>query len=271
MQTPDIGALFRELLADLARESEALWSLVAPLSLEQWGMPTPSAGWSIKDQIAHLAYFDRQTTSAVTNPGAFRADAQRLLAHGDDFVDHAVEELRHLRPARARRGFADARASLLAVLREESPRQRVPWFGPDMSIMSAASARLMETWAHGADIADALDVPIKDGLRLRHIAHLGAATRNHSFSVRALAVPSTEVRLELTTDDRELWSYGPGDAPDLVRGSLLEFCLVVTQRRHVDDTSLQASGPSARPWLEIAQAFAGPPTDASTRRGMAKR
>lgn len=240
--------------------------MTALLPPEQWELATPSAGWSIRDQIGHLAYFDWQAVGAVTNPEAFRAHAQRLLAHGAGFIDHAVEALRNLPPTEVRRSFAAARICLLAVLRTRPPRQRVPWFGPDMSIMSATSARLMETWAHGVDIANALDMPIKEGLHLRHIAHLGARTRDHSYSTRGLAVPSTELRLELATDDGDSWSYGPVDAADLVRGSLLEFCLVVTQRRHVDDTSLKASGPSARAWLEIAQAFAGPPTDATARR-----
>ena len=40
-------------------------------------------------------------------------------------------------------------------------------------------------------------------------------------------------------------------------GTALDFCLVVTQRRHVDDTALQVTGGTARGWLTIAQAFAG--------------
>ena len=54
-----------------------------------------------------------------------------------------------------------------------------------------------------------------------------------------------------------LW---PDDATELVKGSAEDFCLVVTQRRHLDDTTLDAT-PLAREWLLIAQAFAGPATD----------
>jgi hypothetical protein len=38
-----------------------------------------------------------------------------------------------------------------------------------------------------------------------------------------------------------------------------DFCLLVTQRRHRDDPDLVATGPDADRWLDIAQAFAGPP------------
>jgi hypothetical protein len=39
----------------------------------------------------------------------------------------------------------------------------------------------------------------------------------------------------------------------------MDFCLVVTQRRHPDDTDLAIEGPLAEEWMAIAQAFAGPP------------
>jgi hypothetical protein len=43
-----------------------------------------------------------------------------------------------------------------------------------------------------------------------------------------------------------------------VRGSALDFCLVVTQRRHVLDTGLELQGAAAQEWMSIAQCFAGP-------------
>jgi hypothetical protein len=44
-----------------------------------------------------------------------------------------------------------------------------------------------------------------------------------------------------------------------VAGAAVDFCLVVTQRRHVADTELRVEGPAAEEWMRIAQAFAGPP------------
>ncbi len=42
-----------------------------------------------------------------------------------------------------------------------------------------------------------------------------------------------------------------------VTGPAEDFCLVVTQRRHVDDTDLTVTGEIARDWMTKAQAFAG--------------
>jgi uncharacterized protein (TIGR03084 family) len=134
-----------------------------------------------------------------------------------------------------------------------------------MSVMSAATARLMETWAHGVDIADTVGVPIIPSRRLRHVAYLGFATRRFSFINHGLEAPISEARVELDSGVGEVWSFGPPDATDRVTGSALAFCLVVTQRRTLDQTELRLIGPSSHDWMSVAQAFAGPPTTAAPR------
>jgi uncharacterized protein (TIGR03084 family) len=130
-----------------------------------------------------------------------------------------------------------------------------------MSAASSVTARLMETWAHGQDIADALEVTRPATARLRHVAHLGVATMSFSFQAHGQPVPTAPVRVELTApgEDGTTWTWGPPEASDLVRGDALDFCLLVTQRRHRLDTGVRATGPVATAWLEVAQAFAGPP------------
>ena len=128
-----------------------------------------------------------------------------------------------------------------------------------MSAASSLTARLMETWAHGQDIADALGTRREPTDRLRHVAHLGVAARPVSFAANGRARPGQPVRVELISPGRDMWLWGPPEAPDRVTGSALDFCLAVTRRRHLDDTSLLISGPVATEWMAIAQAFAGPP------------
>jgi uncharacterized protein (TIGR03084 family) len=91
------------------------------------------------------------------------------------------------------------------------------------------------------------------------VAHLGVRTRNFSFGVHGLEPPAEEFLVELRSPSGETWSWGPADAPQSVRGSAYDFCLRVTQRRHRDDLDLVAHGPDADRWLDLAQAFAGPP------------
>ena len=122
-----------------------------------------------------------------------------------------------------------------------------------------ATARLMETWAHGQDVADALGVDRPATARLRNVAHIGVRTRDFAYAIRGLTPPAEPFRVELTAPDGSAWTWGPDDAAQRVNGPALDFCLLVTQRRHRDELALRATGPDADTWLEIAQAFAGAP------------
>jgi uncharacterized protein (TIGR03084 family) len=126
-------------------------------------------------------------------------------------------------------------------------------------VMSLLTARIMETWAHGQDVADAGGVEHVVTPALRHVAHIGVQTRANSFRARGRAVPDGDVRVELGAPDGDEWTWGPPDAANVVRGSAVGFCLVVTQRRHRADTDVETTGPVAAEWMAIAQAFAGPP------------
>jgi len=243
------------LAADLAAESAVTRALVAGLDEEGWHTPTPAVGWDIADQIGHLAYFDEVAIRAAIHPDEFRAE----LAAAPEGPDAIAARYRDRTGTQMLAWFDDARSHLLGTFAGIDPRKWLPWFGPDMSAGSSLTARLMETWAHSQDIADALGVTREPTARLRHVAHLGVLTRGFSFVVRGRPVPETPVRVELTAPDGTLWTWGPPDAGERVTGTALDFCLLVTQRRHRDDLDLAVTGPGAQEWITIAQAFAGPP------------
>jgi uncharacterized protein (TIGR03084 family) len=151
-----------------------------------------------------------------------------------------------------------ARGRLADALRDFPSGQKMPWYGPPMSPTSMATARFMETWAHGLDVHAALGAEPEVSDRIRHVAHLGVRTRGFAFSVHGLDAPTEEFRVDLTAPSGDLWSWGPEDASQTVTGSAYDFCLLVTQRIHRSDTSLVAVGRDANTWLGIAQCFAGP-------------
>ncbi len=147
---------------------------------------------------------------------------------------------------------------MLDGFRVLDPSARIPWFGPPMSPASFISARLMETWAHGQDVVDTLGAQRTPTDRLKHVAHLGVRARGYSYSAHGKTLPDEPVAVELTSPGGETWTWDEG-APARVEGSALGFCLVVTQRRHIEDTNLRVTGAAAEEWMSIAQAFAGPP------------
>jgi uncharacterized protein (TIGR03084 family) len=251
---------FTQLLADVRQESDSLLECLGRLHGADWDLPTPAQGWSIRDQVSHLAFFDDMAHLALTNRGEFRAEADRLIAGGVDFPDRIAAQYRPLATESLVGWFADSRAELLTGFAGQDPKRRVPWFGPDMSVASSATARLMETWAHGQDIYDAVGVAHPDSPGLRSIAHLGVATFAFAHTLNGREVPTEPVRIELHTATGEVWTWGPEGADNHLRGPAEDFVLAVTQRRHWTDTALCADGDVATAWLDIAQAFAGAPS-----------
>src|SRR5436190_3106922 len=246
-------------VADLRAESDALDDLVAGLDDEGWHLATPAPGWTVAHQIAHLWWTDRVSLIAVTDEAAFADVLADAATDPTGFVDAGAERLATTPPAEMLAGWRDTRARLHDELLAVADGRKLPWFGPPMSAASMATARLMETWAHGLDVADALGVKRAATARLRSIAHIGVRTRDFAFSINGLAVPAEPFRIELNAPDGATWSWGPNDATQRVTGSAEDFCMLVTQRRPKADLDVRAVGDDAEKWLGIAQAFAGPP------------
>jgi uncharacterized protein (TIGR03084 family) len=252
-------AVLDDLLDDLAAESGVLDALVAPLDEAGWRTPTPAPGWPVAHQIAHLAWTDQAALLAVTDPPGFARALEQAATDPFGYVDKAAEAGAAVPKDEALADWRAGRAKLADALRSVPDGTRIAWFGPPMSAASMATARLMETWAHGLDVADALGATRPVTNRIKHIAHLGVRTRDFAFLVRDEPVPAEPFRVELGAPSGELWSWGPEDAVQRVTGPALDFCLLVTQRRNRADLALEATGREADRWLDIAQAFAGPP------------
>ncbi|MEU5835305.1 TIGR03084 family metal-binding protein [Streptomyces diacarni] len=266
MATP--AELLSGLLADLRAESEDLDRLVADLPPASWAAATPAPGWTVAHQIAHLAWTDGQALLAAAEPEAFRREAERFPdgSQGDSetggaahLIDEAAEEGARLPHAELLHRWRAGRAAVADALTAALPGPRLPWYGTSMSPASMATARLMETWAHGEDVADALGVVRRPTRRLRHIVRLGVRARDFAYAVHGLRTPAGPFRVEVRGPGGEVWAHGPADAGQKVTGDAHDFCRLVTQRVHRDDADVHAEGADADQWLDIAQAFAGPP------------
>lgn len=247
------------IVADLRAESDDLDALIAELPPERWATDTPAPGWTIAHQVAHLLWTDQVAFTAVTDEPGFTEILGRAGQNPTGFVDAAAEELAVLPPAQLLADWRSARSALHEALTAVADGRKLPWFGPPMSAASMATARLMETWAHGLDVADALGVVRTPTARLRSIAHIGVRTRDYAYAVNGLTPPAEPFHVKLTAPDGALWTWGPVDAAQQVVGSAEHFCMLVTQRRARSTLDVIAVGPDAERWLTIAQAFAGPP------------
>jgi uncharacterized protein (TIGR03084 family) len=251
-----------EICADLRAEHADLDALVASLGDRGWDTATPAEPWTIKDQVSHLTYFDERALLAATEPDRFRAWRDGAGVGELTRTDRAPADIaigRFLHHDELLAMWRSGRNQMVVAFEVLDAKVRVPWFGPDMSAASFATARLMETWAHGQDVADALGQQREPTDRLKHIVHIGVRALPYAYSIRRMERPEDPIRVEVTSPSGEVWTWGPDDAKNTVKGTALDLALVVIQRRHRDDTALDASGPVAEEWLSIAQAFAGPP------------
>ena len=146
-----------EMIDDLQAEQDSLDDVIALLNDDAWLTETPSAGWSVADQISHLQFFDERAALALSDPASFAVDRQDLMARAPH--DASVDFGRARAPHELISAWRDSRRLLIAAAEQVDPTVRVPWYGPSMSVKSFLTARLMECWAHGEDVGVALRHP----------------------------------------------------------------------------------------------------------------
>ncbi len=250
--------------SDLLDEQDALDVIVSGFGSDEWLKQTPSPRWSVADQIAHLTYFDSTAVTAIKDPENFQNLVSELLSmigdatQAENFTLAMYREMDHSQLLQA---WREGRQKLAEAASSLKDNDRVVWYGPSMGSKSFLTARLMEVWAHGQDIIDAVGMTRESTERLKHIAQLGFITRSWSYINRGLEPSVVPVRVLLTSPSGDIWEFGEGDAVESITGTASDFCLVTTQRRNLTDTELAVDGLAAREWMTIAQAFAGPATD----------
>lgn len=247
----------REILEDLRAEQQSLEGFLLTLSPNQWSLMTPAEGWTVHDSVSHLAFIDDIALAVLKGDLSPLEGAKRVP--GFNFNQIGLDKGRRMSPKEVIQWWRGAREATLQELASCDPKQRIPWFARPMGARSFATARLMETWAHGLDCYAAVGTEPQDTDRLRHVATLAYLARPYAYMVNGLEVPEEPLLLELVLPSGRLWTAGPEDSPQYIRGRAGEFCRVAVRRLHWKDTDLEVRGEEARRFLEIAQTYAGPP------------
>lgn len=247
---------------DFLDESEALYALVSPLSDAELATPTLFKGWTISDVIGHLHMWNWAADLSLKDGEGFKAFWARVAAHmakGGTLTAFERQWAEGLQGRALVQAWREFYLPMAARFGEADPSARVLWAGPDMSVRSSITARLMETWSHAQAIYDVMSVDRQDGERIRNIVVLGVNTYGWTFANRKMEVPRPMPHLRLTGPSGELWTFGEEGTGELIEGSATAFCQVVAQTRNIADVDLRVEGPNAKQWMAIAQCFAGPP------------
>lgn len=248
----------QSVFSDLAAEAEAVDRLVAGIDASQWELPTPAPGWTIANQVAHLAFIFRLAGTAASDPEAFAALTAAAANDFDGAVNAALADYADDSPEVLLARWRAERDACVEALAAVPEGQTVPWLVNPLPAVVLACAGIMELFAHGQDIADALGVRREATDRLGHLVIFAVLTKDFGYQSRGLTPPDSQFRFEITAPSGEVWAYGPEDATQRITGPAEDFCLLVTRRRHRDDVAVTAIGEDADHWLDIAQAYRGP-------------
>lgn len=247
---------------DFRDESEALFALIDRLDDSDWVRETQFKHWTANDVVAHLHLGNYAADLSLKGGDEFATFVRRLAELGRNTARHLDATHAWLGGIKNRdlalrwRDFYREMAERFVVA---EPKQRVKWFGPDMSVLSSISARLMETWAHGQALYDLFGETRIDTDRIKNIAIIGINTFGWTFTNRGIEPPGVRPNVRLTAPSGVRWEWPTADSDDLIEGAAVEFCQVVAQTRNIADTSLKVAGKTAMAWMAIAQCFAGPP------------
>lgn len=253
----------REILSDLVAEQQALDQFLQRISERQWKLPTSAPGWSIKDTVSHLAFSEQFAAQALEHgPTAIK---KAKITNIDAWTAIGVKEGREMRYQQVIEWWRNSRADVVDALSRMDGSDRVPWIAGDMSARAFATLRLMETWAHGLDVKDAMDGllvfdeeeddPIADTSRIRHIAWLAHRMLPYAFAEAGEDFPETGIRLELMGPRYARWVYGPEDAEDVIKGIAGEWCRIAVHRLDYGATSLKAEGENAETALTVVRTY----------------
>ncbi len=245
-------------LSALKADAAELRRLLSGLDAAEWTTPTPAPGWTITHQVAHLAATFQRAGLAAGDPDAFRD----VMAHAEpDLADEVAAVMRpylELPTDKLRDRWYEEMVTAADALAAVPPGEEVPWLVNPLPPAVLASGGLMELFAHGQDIADALGERLERTDRIGHLVGFVVHTRQFGYLASGMTPPEADFRFEVTAPSGALWTFGPPDASQRIEGPAVDLCLLAARRRHHADLSLVATGEHAQRWLEIAQAYRGP-------------
>lgn len=247
---------------DFREECDSLFSLLKSLDEQDWQRKTQFKEWTISDIIGHLHFGDYAADVSLRDSGAFKDFARQTAEAskgGRTHVDVMREWIANCQGNDLLNCWRSFALEMAGHFAGADPKLRVLWFGPDMSVRSSITARLMETWAHAQAIYDLLGKERQNADRIKNIVVIGMNTFGWTFTNRKLPVPTDQPYVRLTAPSGEIWEWNQPNQVNSIEGKAEEFCQVVTQARNIVDTKLRVTGATATSWMSMAQCFAGPP------------
>lgn len=264
MAEADAATSLQLVVDDLRAEGDELYTLLHDIDTGYWTQHSSFKDWTVWDVVAHLHFSDHMALTTLRSGEAFKLLLKEIGASGSaqSYTNTWLSKDGHsINGPDLLERWRSMFLQLCDALAAANPDERFLWAGPGMKARMFATARQMETWAHGWEIYDLMDRQRVHTDRIKNIATIGVRTYGWTFANRKLPVPEPGPFVKLTAPSGVSWEWGDEQSPHRVEGDAVEFCQVVTQVRNIADTRLAVSGDNAIAWMAIAQCFAGPPEE----------
>ena len=245
---------------DFLEESQDIYELLSNISENSLDTTTQFKHWSFNDIIRHLhlwniaAYKSLQGDIIWEN---FNNILQTFFKEGKKLSDFEKSITKDLKGNSLLNIWQNTFKNISEEFKKESPKKRVKWVGPDMSVISSISARHMETWAHSQAIYDSLGKERNNKDRILNIVIIGNNTFEWTYKVNNREIPNEKPYLKLISPSVKVWEFNHPSNKERIDGLAEEFCQVVTQVRNIKDLNLKLSGKTSTEWMSIARCFAG--------------
>lgn len=248
---------------DFRDESDSLYALLADTDESRFDEKTQFKDWTLNDVLGHLHMWNYAADLSLVNEAKFVDLLGQVMGSANAGGMRGFEaEWRDGKNGKALlEDWRNFYTEMADRFKDADPKQRLKWAGPDMSVRSSITARLMETWAHGQEVFDHLGVKRQEADRIKNVVVIGMNTFGWTFVNRKMDVPTDVPYVRLTAPSGDIWEWNDPTDANKVEGKAEEFCQVVTQVRNIKDTNLTVVGNTANQWMSIAQCFAGPPEE----------
>ena len=223
---------------DFYEECMNVYNILKDIPEKNLNTITQFKNWSFEDIIRHLHVWNIAAFKSLQGQNeweSFRSRLQSSFEKGSKLSDFEKYFTNNITGKNLLNHWYNTFIKVSNIFRQEHPKKRVKWVGPDMSVISSISARHMETWAHAQAIYDSLGKVRENKDRILNIVIIGNNTFGWTYKVNNKKVPSNIPYLKLISPSGKVWEFNDSKNSEKIEGLAEEFCQVVTQVRNIED------------------------------------
>jgi uncharacterized protein (TIGR03083 family) len=257
--------LERNRLIGIARaERERLGRTIQYADPSTWDGPSPCAGWTNRDVMAHLAAQDTAAAQVAGDEPAEEFDAFRQANDAELWVDGFNQWAVGVRtdlPTRQILSDWGRAADLFCRRAADVPPERweafhVPWLAGEIGIRYLVQSRIIEWWYHGEDLREGTgQQPNPQHWPIHLGCDMGIRMLPYALGLAGVSFPGRSIQVDLSGMGDGSWHWGlaPRETPAedkkpdaWIEGRALAFAMIAGRRIaadvYLDDGTLVIGG-----------------------------